>query len=99
MRLIIHKRVEDYIFPAFSEMAIKQVWHAWYQKALFIFGLDILTCFQWIHTVVTRVDRLVSGLHRQWDKIPQSHFRAAFDDFIDRLKAIIGAKGGQCEQI
>ena len=35
----------------------------------------------------------------QWDKIPQSHFRAACGGFIGRLKVIIHTKGGQCEQI
>ena len=34
------------------------------------------------------------ALRRQWNKIPQSHFRAACDGFIDRVKAIIRAKGG-----
>ena len=45
------------------------------------------------------VDQLKKALRRQWDKIPQSHFRAACDDVIDSLKAIIRAKGGQFEQI
>ena len=45
------------------------------------------------------VDNLKKALRRQWDKIPQSHFRAACDGFIDRLKAIIRAKVGQLEQI
>ena len=45
------------------------------------------------------VDHLKKALRRQWDKIPQSHFRSACDGFIDHLKAIIRAKGGQFEQI
>ena len=32
-------------------------------------------------------------------KIPQSHFRAAYDGFFDRLKFIIRAKGGQFEKV
>ena len=39
------------------------------------------------------------ALRRQWDKIPQNHFKAAYDGLIDRLKAIIRAKAGQFEQI
>ena len=35
----------------------------------------------------------------EWDKIPQSHFRAECDGFVGRLKFIIHAKGGQFEQI
>lgn len=45
------------------------------------------------------VDHLKQALRREWDKIPQSHFRAACDGFIGRLKAIVRAKGGQFEQI
>ena len=44
------------------------------------------------------VDHFKKALRRQWDKIPQSHFRAACDGLTDRLKAIIRAKGGQFEQ-
>ena len=43
------------------------------------------------------VDQLKKALRRQWDKIPQSYFRTACDGFIDRLNAIIRAKGGQIE--
>lgn len=45
------------------------------------------------------VDHLKKALRREWAKIPQSHFRAACDGFVGRLKAIIRAKGGQFEQI
>lgn len=44
------------------------------------------------------IDHLKKALRRQWNKIPQSHFRAACDGFIGRLKAIIRAKGGHFEQ-
>ena len=44
-------------------------------------------------------DHLKKALRRQWHKTPQSHFRAAYDGFIDRLKAIVCAKDGQFEQI
>lgn len=45
------------------------------------------------------VDHLKTALRREWAKIPQSHFRAACDGFVCRLKAIIRTKGGQFEQI
>lgn len=45
------------------------------------------------------IDHLKTALRREWAKIPQSHFRAACDGFVGRLKAIIRAKGGQFEQI
>ena len=44
------------------------------------------------------VDHLKQALRREWAKIPQSHFWAACDGFIGRLKAIIKAKGGHFEQ-
>lgn len=45
----------------------------------------------------TSIDHLKQALRREWAKIPQSHLRAACDAFIDRLKAIIRAKGGHIE--
>lgn len=44
------------------------------------------------------VDHLKQALRREWSKIPQSHFRAACDGFVGRLKAVIRAKGAQFEK-
>ena len=38
------------------------------------------------------VDHLNKEFSRQWDKIPRSHFRAACDDFIGRLKKSTDSK-------
>ena len=40
-------------------------------------------------------DHLMTALRWERAKILQSHFRAACDDFVDHLKAIIRTKGGQ----
>lgn len=45
----------------------------------------------------TSVGHLKQALRREWAKIPQTHFRSACDAFLDRLKAIIRAKGGHIE--
>lgn len=44
------------------------------------------------------VAKLKAALHREWNRIPQSHLRAACDAFVERLDAIIRAKGGHIEQ-
>lgn len=45
------------------------------------------------------VDALKSALRREWKRIPQAHIRAACDVFIDRLKAIVRAKGDHIENM
>ena len=43
------------------------------------------------------MDALKKSIVSEWAKIPQDHIRAACNSFIDRLKAIVKAKGGHIE--
>lgn len=43
------------------------------------------------------MEALKASLHREWQRIPQSHLRAACDAFITRLNDIVKAKGNQIE--
>ena len=45
----------------------------------------------------TSMGVLKKSIVREWAKIPQDHIRAACNSFIDRLKAIVKAKGGHIE--
>lgn len=46
----------------------------------------------------TSLEALKKAIVREWAKIPASHVRAACESFLDRLKAIVKAKGGHIEQ-
>lgn len=44
------------------------------------------------------LEALKKAIVHEWAKIPASHIRAACDSFLDRLKAIVKAKGGHIER-
>ena len=43
------------------------------------------------------VEALKKSLHREWVKIPQNTLRAAVEAFPERLKKVVGVKGGYIE--
>jgi len=45
----------------------------------------------------TSLEALKKSIFREWAKIPECHIRSACDSFVDRLKAIVKAKGGHIE--